>query len=224
MEDSDIGDVRRGQCISPRAAALIRGNRLHHCTIGVGYFDYARGGGSASLRIIGNDLSATSITAIYLDSVGTTPDTRRPHRLVVTLNDNRISATAPNGAPLRGPAISVRGPIGHSTIAVQSSGNVIRGSVRARTPLISVFSDRSRWPAGSSYEASQNSYWDVRRRAATRFVAPGIARPYRLHQFTVALQRAGSSESHPGMALARLARLPRPLICGTRRGAAATPV
>ena len=51
---------RRGQCVSPRAAALIRGNRLHHCTIGVGYFDYARGGGSASLRIIGNDLSATS--------------------------------------------------------------------------------------------------------------------------------------------------------------------
>ena len=193
VEDSDVGDIKGGQCISPRAGALIRGNRLHHCTIGIGYFDYARRGGSQSLRIIGNNLSATSITAIYLDRVGTSPDTNRQHRLVVTLTGNRISATAPNGAPLRSPAISIPAPIGRHTIAVRSSGNVIRGSVRSGVPLVSVFGSRNRWPAGSTYSASQNSYWDVRQGAATRFVAPGIARPYGLPQFSAALQRAGSS-------------------------------
>lgn len=193
VENSDIGDIEGGQCISPRASALIRNNRLHDCAIGIGYFDYARGGGSQSLRLLGNDLSATSITAIYLDSVGTSPDTRRAHRLIVTLQGNRISATAADGAPLRGPVISIRGPVGRGTIEVHSSDNVIRGSVRAEAPLVSVFSNRSVWPAGSTYEAAQNSYWDVRRRADTRFVAPGIAPPYQLQQFTAALQRAGSS-------------------------------
>ena len=193
VENSDIGDIKGGQCVSPRAGALIRSNRLHHCTIGIGYFDYARSGGSQSLRIIGNDLSATSITAIYVDSVGTSPDTRRAHRIVLTMTGNHISASGPNGAPLRGPAVSIRAPVGRGSITVRSSGNVIRGSVRSGTPLVSVFSNRNRWPAGSPYTASQNSYWDVRRGADTRFVAPGIARPYRLQQFTAALQRSGSS-------------------------------
>jgi hypothetical protein len=193
VENSDISDIKGGQCISPRAGAVIRGNRLHHCTIGIGYFDYARRGGSQSLRILGNDLSATSITAIYVDSVGTSPDTRRAHRIVLTMTGNHISATGPDGAPLRGPAVSIRAPVGRGSISVRSSGNVIRGSVRAGAPFVSVFSNRSRWPAGSTYRASQNSYWDVRRRADTRFVAPGIARPYQLQQFTAALQRGGSS-------------------------------
>ena len=36
VEDSDVGDIKGGQCISPCAGALIRGNRLNHCMIGIG--------------------------------------------------------------------------------------------------------------------------------------------------------------------------------------------
>src|SRR3954469_22202499 len=44
LEKSQVSDVRRGvgQCVSVRAGAILRGNRLQGCTIGIGFFDYMR--------------------------------------------------------------------------------------------------------------------------------------------------------------------------------------
>jgi hypothetical protein len=195
VEDSDISDIKAGvgSCISPRASAVIRGSRLHNCAIAVGYFDDARRGGTAALKLVGNQLFAITNSAIYLDPVGGSRYTSRAHRLVVSLVGNQISATSAGGGALRNPAINISAPRGRGTITVRSSGNVIQGRVRDGGPLVSVFAERSSWPAGSSYTAHHNSYWDAGQGAATRFSAPGMSRPYRLQNFAAALRHAGSS-------------------------------
>ena len=206
VENSDISDVKAGagSCVSPRSGAIIRGSRLHNCTIAVGFFDDARRGGTATLRLTGNDVFAISSTAIYLDPLGGSRYTSRTHRLVVSIVNNRIAATTASGAALRNSAINISAPKGRNTVSVRSSGNIIQGRVRDGGALVSIFGERRTWPAGSSYTAHHNAYWDTGLGMGTRFDAPGVTRPYRLPNFAVALQRAGSS-SHAREWLSRVA-------------------
>jgi len=49
---------------------VIRRNRLQACSIGIGFFDFARGGGTQTLEVSGNSITATGISAVYVDTVG----------------------------------------------------------------------------------------------------------------------------------------------------------
>jgi hypothetical protein len=192
LEDSLVSDVRpgAGSCVSPRAGAVIRRNRLQGCSIGVGYFDFARGGGTQTLALEGNTITATGVSAVYVDTVGISPDTSAPHRLVLVLQRNRIVAAGPGGTATKADAVAVRAPARGSAVDVRSVGNAIGGRIGRGETLVAVFYNAARWPRGSSYRAARNRYHDAARGPGVRFAVPGIRFPYRLRELTAALRSA----------------------------------
>jgi hypothetical protein len=191
LEDSRVSDVRpgAGSCVSPRSGAALRRNVLWSCSVGVGFFDDARGGGSQTLELTSNTIRATAISAIYVDSVGVSPETTAPHRLVVVVRGNRIDATAPAGRTISADGIAIRAPAAGSTVAVQSTRNTITGRIRRDEALLAVFYNVTRWPRGSTYRGAGNRYRDRRGGQKTTFQVPGIRYPYGFRDLTTALRR-----------------------------------
>ena len=192
LQDSFVSDVRpgAGSCVSPRSGAALRRNRLESCSVGVGFFDDARGGGSQTLELTSNTIRATRRSAIYVDTVGISPDTTTPHRLVVVLRGNRIDASGPAGATIAAHGVAIHAPVRGSTVAVQSARNTITGRIGGDQALLAVFYNVTAWPRGSTYRGSGNRYRDRNRGRATRFQVPGIRYPYGFRDLTAALRRA----------------------------------
>jgi hypothetical protein len=191
LEDSRVSDVRpgAGSCVSPRNGAALRRNVLWSCSVGVGFFDDARGGGSQTLELTSNTIRATAISAIYVDTVGLSPDTAAPHRLVLALRGNRIDATSAAGGAISANGIAIRAPARGSAIAVQSARNTVTGRIRRDEALLAVFYNVARWPRGSTYRGAGNRYRDRSRGRATTFLVPGIRYPYGFRDLTTALRR-----------------------------------
>ena len=192
LENSSVSDVRpgAGSCVSPRAGAVLRRNRLRGCTVGVGFFDAARGGATQTLELTSNTITGTGISAIYVDTLGISPDTRAPHRLVLVLRGNRIDARGPTGGTISANGIAIRAPVRGSSVVVQSARNTVTGRIRGNQALLALFYNATRWPRGSSYRGAGNVYRDRNHGRAARFQAPGIRYPYRLRDLALALRRA----------------------------------
>jgi hypothetical protein len=197
LEDSRVSDVRRGSgsCVSPRAGAVLRRNRLLDCSIGIGFFDNFRAGGAQTLEVTANTISRTDTSAMYVDTVGLSPYTSARHRLVLVMRRNRIDASGRNGKTIHGNGIAVHAPAHGSAVSVVSTGNQITGHIQESQALFAVFYNVQRWPRGSTYRAAQNGYYDLNRRGQTRFSVPGIRWPYRLREFSAALAAAGWREA-----------------------------
>ncbi len=193
LENSQVSDIRRGvgQCVSVRAGGIIRGNRLQGCTIGIGFFDYMRSGRTQRLEISANTITRTEVSPIYVDAVGTSPDTAARHTLSLVLQRNSISAITRSGGTISENGVGIHAPIRGSRLQVTSTGNRISGKIPSGAAVLAVFYDVPRWPRGSSYHGFGNSYRDLNRGAGTRFKAPGIRRPYGLRQFGAALGLGG---------------------------------
>jgi hypothetical protein len=192
LENSSVSDVRpgAGSCVSPRAGAVLRRNRLRGCTVGVGFFDAARGGATQTLELTSNTITGTGISAIYVDTLGISPDTRAPHRLVLVLRGNRIDARGPTGGTISANGIAIRAPVRGSSVVVQSARNTVTGRIRGNQVLLALFYNATRWPRGSSYRGAGNVDRDRNHGRAARFQAPGIRYPYRLRDLALALRRA----------------------------------
>jgi hypothetical protein len=138
-----------------------------------------------------NTISRTDVSPIYVDAVGTSPDTSARHTLSLVLRRNAINAITRGGGTISENGIGIHAPIHGSRLVVTSTGNRITGKIPSGGAVLAVFYDVPRWPRGSSYHGFGNSYRDLNRGSGTRFKAPGIRRPYGLREFGSALGLGG---------------------------------